>query len=96
MSGVSQGSALKRTSVAAAISGNRMVLVNMRKLYASKWKSLIVPAILVVLLEVGTAVVFWTARRDAPIGFWVWFGLIALLAPAVGFWLSRRLHRRKR
>lgn len=43
-----------------------------------------------VLAEVGTMMVLLNARPHAPLGFWLWFGGIAVLVPSCALWLYRR------
>ena len=50
--------------------------------------------ILIVLTqELEAAMVMLNARPHAPLGFYMWFGGLAVLAPFIGFWLYRRLVR---
>ena len=45
----------------------------------------------VLLAEAGSALVMLNAAPHQPLGFWLWFGGIAVLSPIVGFWIYRRL-----
>ena len=57
-------------------------------------KTLILPGVIVVLGEVGYAMVLFNASPHAPLGFWLWFGGLAILFPFYGYWLYR-LYERK-
>ena len=54
-------------------------------------KTLIFPIAFVVLVEAGAALVLLNATPHPPLGFRLWFGSIAALAPIAGYWLYRRL-----
>ena len=48
----------------------------------------------VVLAETGVVMTMVNARRDAPLGFWLWFGGVGVVAPIFALWLYRGLARR--
>lgn len=54
-------------------------------------KTVILLVMSVVLAEAGTALVMFNASLHLPLGFWLWFGGIAVLSPAIGYWLYRRM-----
>ena len=54
-------------------------------------KPIILPIVGVMLAETGANLVMFNASPHAPLGFWLWFGGIAALAPIAGYGLYRRL-----
>ena len=52
-------------------------------------------AAMVILAEIGVAMVLLNARPQAPLGFWLWFAGIGVLAPLYAVWLYRRCTGRK-
>ena len=54
-------------------------------------KPLILSVLAVTLVEAGTAMVMRNAAPHQPLGFWLWFGGLATLAPIQGVWLYRHL-----
>jgi hypothetical protein len=40
--------------------------------------------------EAGVALVLANARPQAPLGFWLWFGLVGLLLPLLPLWIYWR------
>ena len=54
-------------------------------------KTLALPVVVVMLAEAGTVMVMLNASPHAPLGFWLWFGGVAVLSPVVGYWLYRRM-----
>lgn len=54
-------------------------------------KPLVLSILLVVLMEVGVALVMLNASPHAPLGFWLWFGSIVAISPFVGYWLYWRM-----
>ena len=47
----------------------------------------------VLLAETGCALVMLNAAPHQPVGFWLWFGSLAALAPIHGIWLYRLMQR---
>ena len=53
-------------------------------------RALLFLVVAAVLAEVGDVIVMLNARPHVPLGFWLWFGGVSVLAPLVPFWLYRR------
>ena len=54
-------------------------------------KPLMLPLLSVALAEAGAALVMFNASPHAPLGFWLWFGSIAIISPLAGYGLYRRM-----
>lgn len=54
-------------------------------------KPLAMSILAVLLAEAGCALVMLNAAPHQPLGFWLWFGGIAVLSPAIGYWLYQRV-----
>ena len=54
-------------------------------------KPLVLSLFAVLLAESGCALVMLNAAPHQPVGFWLWFGGIAIVSPIAGYYLYRRL-----
>ncbi len=54
-------------------------------------KPLVMSVSAVLLAEAGSALVMLNAAPHQPLGFWLWFGGLAVFFLFAGYWLYRRL-----
>ena len=54
-------------------------------------KPLTLSLVAVGLAEAGATLVMLNASPHAPLGFWLWFGSLAVIFPFAGYWVYRRM-----